>query len=168
MKIFIAQSIDGYIAGPDGSLEHLETFADSDFGYDAFIAGVDGIVMGRTTFDSFYAAHGWPYPDHLRAMIVTHRPLPRGVPAQIRASADIAAVQAEFPDAYVDGGFVINQFLARGAISEARIFTLPILLGSGIRLFPEGASGVERWQLLGTRAYPCGTVENHFAIGVKP
>ncbi len=165
MKIFIAQSIDGYIAGPDGSLEHMEAFGDSDFGYDAFIAGVDGIVMGRNTFDSFYDAHGWPYPPELRTMILTHRPLPRGVPEQIRASEDIATVQAEFPDAYVDGGFIINQFLARGAIREARIFTLPILLGTGIRLFPEGVSGVERWQLLGSKAYPCGTVENHFAIG---
>ncbi len=165
MKVFIAQSIDGYIAGPDGSLEHMEGFTDSDFGYDAFIAGVDGIVMGRTTFDAFYEAHGWPYPPELPAMIITHRPLPRGVPAGMRASEDLAAVQAEFPNAYVDGGHVINQFLARGAIDEVHLFTLPILLGGGIRLFPEGGSGVEHWRLLGSRAYPCGTVENHFAIG---
>lgn len=167
MKVFIAQTIDGYIAGPDGSLEHMEAFGDSDFGYDAFIASVDGIVMGRTTFDAFYETHGWPYPPELPAMIVTHRPLPRGVPEGMRASENLEVVQAEFPNAYVDGGFIINQFLARGAIDEARIFTLPILLGCGIRLFPEGASGLERWRLIGSKSYPCGTVENRYAIGVK-
>jgi len=165
MKMFIAQSIDGYIAGPDGSMEHLEPFSNSDFGYDAFIASVDGIVMGRGTFDAFYDTDGWPYPAHLPAMIMTHRPLPRDVPAQVRASEDIAAVLAEFPNSYVDGGHIISQFLSRGAISEARIFTLPILLGAGIRLFADGTTGFENWQLADSRTFPCGTVETHYLVG---
>ena len=58
----------------------------------------------------------------------------------------------------------VSQFLARNLIREARIFTLPILLGAGAPLFPEGVTGFERWALLGSKAYPCGTVENHYQI----
>lgn len=52
MKIYIAQTIDGYIAGPDGSISHLDAFQDVDFGYDEFIASVDGLIMGRNTLEA--------------------------------------------------------------------------------------------------------------------
>lgn len=164
MKIYIAQSIDGYISGPDGSLDHLEQFQDSDFGYDEFIAGVDGLIMGRNTLDAFYEQHGWPYPDTLPAVIMSHRLLPRGMPEHVRVSESIDVAAELYPNSYVDGGHVISQFLARNLIREARIFTLPILLGAGAPLFPEGVTGFDRWALLGSKAYPCGTVENHYQI----
>lgn len=164
MKIYIAQTIDGYIAGPDGSLDHLDAFQDSEFGYDEFIAGVDGIIMGRNTLDAFYEKHGWPYPEHLPAVIMTHRLLPRGMPEQVRVSESIDVAAELLPNSYVDGGHVIAQFLARGLIREARIFTLPILLGAGIPLFPEGAATLNRWTLSGSKSFPCGTVENHYII----
>lgn len=164
MKIYIAQTIDGYIAGPDGSIDHLDPFQDSEFGYDAFIATVDGIIMGRNTLDAFYEQHGWPYPDHLPAVILTHRLLPRGMPEHVRTSESIEKAAEMFPNSYVDGGHVISQFLARGLIREARIFTLPVILGAGIPLFPEGVTTQNRWTLAGSRSYPCGTVENHYNI----
>jgi len=164
MKIYIAQSIDGYIAGPDGSVSHLEAFQDTDFGFDEFIASVDGIIMGRNTLDAFFEDHGWPYPEHLPAVIMTHRLLPRGMPEQVRVSESIEIAADMFPNSYVDGGHVIAQFLARGLIREARIFTLPILLGGGSPLFPEGVATFNRWTLSGSKSYPCGTVENHYII----
>jgi len=164
MKIYIAQTIDGYIAGPDGSIDHLDAFQDSDFGYDEFIASVDGILMGRNTLDAFFEQHGWPYPEKLPAIIMTHRLLPRGMPEQVRTSESIAVAAEMLPNAYVDGGHVIAQCLARGLIREARIFTLPILLGAGIPLFPDGVTTTQRWALTGSKSYPCGTVENHYNI----
>ena len=164
MKIYIAQTIDGYIAGSDGSIDHLDAFQDSEFGYDEFIASVDGIIMGRNTLDAFYEQHGWPYPEHLPAVIMTHRLLPRGVPEQVRTSESIQVAADLFPNSYVDGGHVIAQFLARGLIREARIFTLPILLGAGIPLFPEGVMTTQSWTLIGSKSHPCGTVENHYKI----
>ncbi|HSF91157.1 MAG TPA: dihydrofolate reductase family protein [Paracoccaceae bacterium] len=164
MKIFIAQTIDGYIAGPDGSIDHLKPFEENEYGYDAFMASVDGIVMGRNTFDSFYPDHGWPYPASLPAIVMTHRILPQGVPSHVRVSESIDKAAELMPNAYVDGGFVISQCLARGLVKEARIFTVPVLLGTGVRLFPEGAHSPENWRLLANRAFPCGTVESHFQI----
>lgn len=164
MKIYIAQTIDGYIAGADGSLDHLDAFQDSDFGYDEFIASVDGILMGRNTLEAFYGQHGWPYPEDLPAIIMTHRLLPRGMPEQVRTSESIAVAAEMMPNAYVDGGHVIAQCLARGLIREARIFTLPILLGAGIPLFSEGVATTQRWTLIESKSYPCGTVGNHYNI----
>ena len=164
MKIYIAQTIDGYIAGPDGSLDHLEAFKDVDFGYDEFIAGVDGLIMGRNTLEAFYEDHGWPYPDTLPAIIMTHRLLPRGMPEHVRTSESIEVAAKLHPNAYVDGGHVIAQCLVRGLIREAQIFTLPILLGAGIPLFPEGVTTAQSWTLTGSKSYPCGTVENRYKI----
>ena len=164
MKIYIAQSIDGYIAGPDGSLDHLDAFQDSEFGYDEFIASVDGLIMGRNTLDAFYEQHGWPYPDTLPAVIMTHRLLPRGMPEHVKVSESIDVAAELYPNSYVDGGHVISQCLAKNLIREARIFTLPVLLGGGYPLFPEGLTAFNRWELLNSKAYPCGTVENHYKI----
>lgn len=164
MKVYIAQSIDGYISGPGGSLEHLDAFQDSEFGYDEFIASVDGVIMGRNTLDAFYEQHGWPYPDELPALIMTHRLLPRGMPEHVRVSESIEKAAELYPNAYVDGGHVISQFLARNLIREARIFTLPVILGGGVPLFPEGVSGFQRWNLVGSKSFPCGTVENRYTI----
>jgi dihydrofolate reductase len=167
MKIYIAQTIDGYIAGPDGSLDHLDAFQDVDFGYDEFIASVDGLIMGRNTLEAFYDQHGWPYPDALPAIIMTHRLLPRGMPDHVRTSESIEVAAKLYPNAYVDGGHVIAQCLARDLVREARIFTLPILLGAGIPLFPEGPQTNSRWTLIKAKSYPCGTVENHYNIPAK-
>ncbi len=167
MKIYIAQTIDGYIAGPDGSMDHMEAFQDNDFGFDEFIAGVDGLIMGRNTLDAFYDQHGWPYPDTLPAIIMTHRLLPRGLPEHVRTSESIEIAAEMHPNAYVDGGHVIAQCLVRGLIREARIFTLPILLGAGIPLFPEGVTTAQSWTLIGSKSHPCGTVENHYNIPAK-
>lgn len=164
MKIFIAQTLDGYIAGPDGSLDHLKPFEANDYGWDDFIATVDGMIMGRNTFDAIYPDHGWPYPESLPAIIMTHRILPQGVPAHVRVSESIDKAAELMPNAYVDGALVINQCLAKRLVREARIFTLPVLLGTGTRLFPEQEHRPETWQLAATRSFPCGTVESHFRI----
>ncbi len=167
MKIFIAQTIDGYIAGPDGSIAHLAPYEANEYGYDAFVASCDGVIMGRNTLDAFYPQHSWPYPDTMPACIMTHRVLPQGLPEHIRVSESIEVAAEKFPNSYVDGGFVINQFLMRGLIREARIFTVPVFLGTGIPLFSEGAAVQQTWQLMGSRQYPCGTVENHYFIPEK-
>lgn len=164
MKIFIAQTIDGYIAAPDGSVEHTKPFEDNDYGYDAFLDTVDGLIMGRNTLDSFIEEHGWPYPADMPSVIMTHRLLPRGVPEHVRTSESIEVAAELFPNSYIDGGHVTTQFLMRNLIREARIFTLPVVLGAGIPLFAEGVMTSAQWQLQASKSYPCGTVENHYII----
>lgn len=162
MKIFIAQTIDGFIAGPDGSLDHLEAFMGNDYGYDAFIASVDAVVLGRRTFDSIYTDHGWTYPEGLPGIVITSRALPAGVPKNVSTATDIAAVAAKYPDAYVDGGVTIRQSVDLDLVREARIFTLPLLLGSGSRLFPDAEHSLRTWTLVELKQFPCGTSMSHY------
>ncbi len=98
---------------------------------------------------------------------MTHRLLRRGMPEHVRTLESIEVAAKMLPNAYVDGGHVIAQCLARNLIREARIFTLPILLGAGIPLFLEGSTTTQSWTLMESKSYPCGTVESHYNIPAK-
>lgn len=149
--VFIATSLDGCIARGDGALDWLpgadagaEDDAEDggdDSGYAAFVATVDVLVMGRTTYDTVLGfGIGWPYT--LPVVVLSSRPLdtvPDG--ADVRheqgpvdeVAARLAA--AGFRRAYVDGGAVVQQFLAADLVDELTITQVPVLLGDGIRLF---------------------------------
>lgn len=150
-SVFIATSLDGYIARPDGALDWLpgadpqaEDFDGTppgDSGYDAFMASVDVIVMGRATYDSVLDfGVGWPYPRPV--VVLTSRPLdavPEGADVR-REQGPVTEVVARlgqdgFTHAYVDGGDVVQQFLAADLIDAMTITVVPVLLGQGIRLF---------------------------------
>jgi dihydrofolate reductase len=124
------------------------------------------VVIGRKTFDRIYPEHGWTYPANLRGIVMTARPLPQGVPNHVRTSRDPQAVFDRYPNAFVDGGAAtISQFLDLGLIREATIFTLPVRLGSGVRLFPMTQRSLDRWSLQYVKQFPCGTVGMTYAIG---
>jgi dihydrofolate reductase len=175
-SVFIATSLDGYIARRDGSIDWLESFEPvegEDYGYRAFMDSVDTIVVGRNTFDTVAAFPFWPYEDK-RVVVLTSRPvvLPaHAPPAGISAVADVQALytslEAEGADrVYVDGGKTIQQFLSAGLIDDLTITVLPILLGGGIPLF--GAMGAEqRLQLAESRAYPNGFVQGRYACAPR-
>lgn len=142
--VFIATSLDGCIARSDGDLDwlpHDEDLGDGDdHGYAAFVAGVDVIVMGRATYDTVLGfGVGWPY--ELPVVVLTHRPVDVPDGADVRtASGPVDAVVADleaagFASAYVDGGDVIQQFLAADLVDDMTITVVPVLLGDGIRLF---------------------------------
>lgn len=163
MKIFIAQTMDGFIAGEGGSLTHLDPFHGNDYGYETMIAEVGAVILGRRTFDVIVPMHGWTYPSHLTGVVMTSRPLPPGTPPQVVTATDPGDVAARHPDAFIDGGAeTIAQFLSRGLIREMRLFTLPILLGAGVRLFATDKTAPARWRLEEVRSFPCGTVETRY------
>jgi dihydrofolate reductase len=166
MRIFIAQTIDGFIAGENDSLDHLEAFAGNEYGYGEMIAKVPAVVLGRRTFDAIFPKHGWTYPEGMPGIVVTNRPLPDGLPDNVTAQSDIDVVARRFPGAFIDGGaMTIAAFLARGHVRDADIFTLPVLLGRGTRLFKGLQAPGRSWRLASVRSYPCGTVRSTYAIG---
>jgi dihydrofolate reductase len=163
MKLFIAQTLDGYIAGENDDLSYLQPYHGLDFGYDAHLESVDAIVLGRRTFDVIYPQFGWTYPGSLPGVVMSTRPLPAGTPAQVVTSTDPRAVAARYPNAYVDGGAgTIRAFLQIDAITEARIFTLPIMIGSGVRLFSEAPGFSLKWRLESSTVHGAGVVENRY------
>lgn len=150
----IAVSLDGKIARPDGSFDWLMDYPPQEFGIDAFLAEVDAIVMGRATYETVRGFGDWPHPD-IPTFVVTGRPLvdpPQRVEAR---PADFAALAAELEGkgarrVWVEGGGqVIRGMMAVGKLDVLEMALLPLVLGDGIPLFPEGTPG------LGLRLVKC-------------
>jgi dihydrofolate reductase len=162
LSVFIATSVDGYIATSDGSLDWLERAArpDEDYGFQDFLADVDALAMGRGTYD--HIAHLDPLPFGERPVYVFTHHLPEPRPGvtfwDLSPQAALARWEAQrFRRVYVDGGQVISDFLAEGLIDDLALTTAPVLLGSGRPLFhPIAPSG--RLRLEGVRSWPSGFV----------
>lgn len=60
-SVFIATSLDGFIARLDGGLDWLPADGGEPHGYDEFMATVDGIVIGRKTLETVLGFNAWPY-----------------------------------------------------------------------------------------------------------
>ena len=71
--VFIAVSLDGFIARPDGGIEWLRPFESEEHGYGAFFAGVDALVIGRGTYETVLGFPSWPYGGK-RVIVCTSRP----------------------------------------------------------------------------------------------
>ncbi len=136
--VFIATSLDGYIARLDGDLGWL-TSAEGlgDTGYERFMAGVDLLVMGRATYEKVLTFESWPY-DGRTVFVLSTRLATADDRIQVYASLSElveAIVATGARRVYVDGGKVIQSFLRAGLIDEMTITRAPVLLGEGLPLF---------------------------------
>ncbi|WP_372729362.1 dihydrofolate reductase family protein [Nocardioides sp.] len=148
--VFIATSVDGYIAQPDGGLDwltdppaesrHAAAHAGEDAppDYDAFTEGVSHLVMGRATYEKVLTFGFWPY-EHFRTVVISTTLTPgRDERITVVASVDDACALLDEEHAtqvYVDGGQVVTEFLGRGLIDELVISRAPVILGDGLPLF---------------------------------
>jgi len=176
--VFIATSLDGFIARPDGGLDWLPGMGEGedampeaeDHGYDAFIAGMDGIVMGGATFRVALGFDPWPYA--LPVVVVSRTLTESDVPAALRTritlarsieEARTATAASGWRHAYIDGGQVITAYLVAGAIADMVITRVPVLLGSGLPLFGRVPADI-RLRHLGTTTFPSGLVQSRYAV----
>lgn len=149
VRVYMASSLDGYIAGPDDDLSwlHEDDGAASEaptsqggVSYESFIADVGLMLMGRRTFDVVSEFDTWFYGD-LPIWVVTHRALDAPNEHVEATSGDIASIIARAKevagekDIYLDGGDLIRQALVEGLVDELIITYLPVVLGGGISLF---------------------------------
>lgn len=176
VSVFIAASLDGFIARPDGSLDWLETANASvppgeDCGYQAFMDTVDGLVIGRHTYETVLGFGCWPYAGK-RVIALSSQPLtaPAVADSLIEGSSEnppelLTRLQAEgLRHIYVDGGVTIRSFLCAGLVDRLTITTIPILLGQGRPLFGE-RKGDLSLRLESSRAYPFGFVQSTYRVG---
>ena len=185
VAVFIATSLDGFIARPDGAIDwllerHATAPPGEDFGYAAFMAGVDALVMGRKSFDTALGFEPWPYagtPVH----VMTRQPglaVPPARAADVRVrheppAALLAALAAEgVRRVYLDGGELIQAFLREDLVDQLTVTTVPVLIGQGRRLW--GALPADQaWALVAARHWDCGFVQathrrRRTAAGVPP
>jgi dihydrofolate reductase len=166
VRLFIAMSLDGYIAGPGHALDWL--FTDEDYGYDEFIASVDTLAMGRRTFEAVLGLGDWPY-DGLRTHVFSRSTNPPLDPRVTYTSSTPSAwVEERFAEEgrdlwVVGGGELIHSFLDEYLVDEIAVAIHPILLGGGIPLIPSG-SRRHSLRLTGHRAFGSGLVMNTYAV----
>jgi dihydrofolate reductase len=170
---YIAASLDGFIAAEDGSVAWLEAFQATDYGYEAFFAGIGTLVMGRATYDQVLRFGAWPYVGK-SCLVVSRRGIadpPEGVEAWKGDLASLAQHLAGLQERVwvVGGGKLIAGLLAEGALSELDLFVMPVLLGRGIPLFAGGHPPAQKLNLLETQSWPNGVVRLRYAIAeAKP
>jgi dihydrofolate reductase len=174
-SVFIATSLDGFIARKDGSIDWLEAAnqtipVGTDLGYERFFTSIDALVMGRKTFEQVLTFPEWAYAD--KPLIVLSRTLaalPTGVPANVSLSHEtpidlVSRLEREgFHHLYVDGGMTIQSFLQAGLIDEMTITIIPVLLGEGLLLFGQIARDVH-FSLVSISAYEFGFVQSTYRI----
>lgn len=144
--VYIATSLDGFIATSDGGLDWLEKIPNpeqNNYGYAEFIKSIDAIIMGRNTLEKVLTFGQWVYDKPVFILSNSLKELPEHLldKAEI-VCGDIEKIIAHLnqkgdENLYIDGGRVIQSFLQEDLIDEMIITRVPILLGKGISLFGE-------------------------------
>ncbi|UFM71643.1 dihydrofolate reductase family protein [Leclercia adecarboxylata] len=171
--VFIAVSLDGYIARQDGDIDWLLQRDDptEDHGYTAFIADKEWIVMGRGSYEKVLTFKEWPYdrPVLVLSRQLADTPVPEVLKGKVQFSRltpkdvlnDLAAQNVQ--RVYLDGGQVIQSFLREGLVADMVITTVPVLLGSGKPLFGSLSRDINL-TLLSSRSFPSGLVQSHYRL----
>lgn len=175
IAVFVATSLDGYIARSDGSMDWLNEAnrgvpRGEDCGYAAFVATVDVLVMGRASFEQVLTFESWPY-DGLKVIVLTHRALtlPAHLSEMVTASSETPATLVQRLSAqgakriYVDGGKTIQAFLAADLIDNLTLTVVPVMIGTGRPLF--GPARGDGWLVLeSVKTYAFGFVQSRYRV----
>ncbi len=173
-SVYVATSLDGFIARENGDIDWLPEGSDGkggeDYGYQAFIDSVDAIVMGRKTYELALSFDVWPYGAK-PVVVLSSRSL--AVPAHIAASVEAMSASPRdvlrllaargFHHFYIDGGRTIQGFLAEGLIQRLIITRVPILIGRGIPLFGPISHDLALRHVR-TRAFDDGLVQSEYRV----
>lgn len=164
--LYIATTLDGYIASLDGSIEWLISFeTNGDNGYTKFYRTVDALIMGSTTYEQIVGFGDWVYSGKL-TYVLTSRNLTSDRSDVVFIKGGIEAVlQALQHKNYgriwvVGGGKVASSFMAQELIDEFILTVMPIILGKGISLYQSVPE--QKLKLIGTTSYKSGAVELHY------
>lgn len=168
-SVFIGTSLDGFIARVDGGLDWLPEDGGEEHGYEAFMATVDALVIGRNTYETVLAFDEWPYGEKPVYVLSTRSlkpPPPNARMEQLSGDPHDIVRQLEergVGHIYVDGGVTIQGFLRAGLIQRLIITRIPVLLGEGIPLFGPLPHDV-RLEHVATRQYRTGLVQSEYQV----
>ena len=168
--VYIATSLDGYIATKDGGIDWLHEAPNptgEDFGFSKFMDGIDALIMGRKTYETVLSFDTeWPYK---KKVFVLSRSL-KDVDIALKGKAEIINGEIKeiisrlnekgYKNLYIDGGETVQSFLEESLIDELIITKIPIILGSGIPLFTEFKAS-QKFEHIETSEFS-GMVKSHY------
>ncbi|HWR73174.1 MAG TPA: dihydrofolate reductase family protein [Nitrospirota bacterium] len=175
-SVFIATSLDGFIARKDGSIDWLEmanaaTPKGENYGYQEFADSINVIVMGRYSYEKALTFSEWPYGEK-PVIVLSSRTV--AIPAVLNKTVSSSSEPPEdlmkrlssqgIKHVYIDGGVTIQGFLAAGLIDELTITLIPVLLGEGRPLFGPLTKDI-RLTHIATKAYENGFVQVKYRVG---
>lgn len=167
LSIFIATSLDGYIAKPNDDLSFLKIVEKEgeDYGYAAFSSTIDTIILGRKTYDWVLKEIGHSHYDHgdKKVYVITRTQRPAVGNTTFYTGDPVELIKQlkkeEGKNIYCDGGAeIINQLLKNDLIDEFIISIIPVLVGNGIRLFKDGRSE-QSLELVSTKTFDTGLTQ---------
>lgn len=170
LTIYIAASLDGYIAKPGDDLSFLKLVEreGEDYGYAAFTATIDTIILGRKTYDWVMKEIGTSHYDNGErdVFVITRTERPR-VGKTTFYTGNLAELVQQLKagngkNIYCDGGAeIINELLKNDLIDEFIISVIPVLLGNGTRLFKENRPE-QKLELVSAKTFESGLVQLHY------
>jgi dihydrofolate reductase len=166
--LYIAMSIDGYIAAQDGAVDFLNTVdeAGEDYGYSNFIKTVDTVIMGRKTYDKVMSLGiGWPHKDK-KCFILSRSKTNRTEYVTFYSNPVKDLIKSlrkeQGLNIYCDGGAgVVYELLKENLIDTFIISVIPCFLGKGIKLFREG-SPPKTLKLVKIIPFKSGLIQMHY------
>lgn len=173
--VFIATSIDGFIARPNGSIDWLEEYntllpPNEDCGYAQFYNATDCLILGRKTFEKVLSFPEWPFQTKPVFVFSKNKTSSnKALPESVHFVTETPKALLErlcnegFKKAYLDGGELIQSFLRQQLVSTLTITRIPILLGQGRRLFGE-LNGDIKLQHLQSKTWSFGFVQDLYRV----
>jgi dihydrofolate reductase len=170
LSIFIATSLDGYIAKPNDDLSFLKQVEKEgeDYGYAAFTSNIDTIILGRKTYDWVVREIGASHYDNgERNVYVITRTAKPPTGKTIFYTGDLPELIGQLKtetgkNIYCDGGAeIINELLKHDLIDEFIISVVPVLLGNGTRLFKDGRPE-HQLELVQAKTFETGLTQLHY------
>ena len=168
--VYIATSLDGFIATSDGGVDWLSEIPNpdqSDYGWADFMSRIDAIVVGRNTYEKVLTFDPWPYDKPVFVLSNSLDRVADGVADRAEiVSGDLRTVierlnKRGHRNLYVDGGKVIQSFLQEDLIDEMIITRVPVLLGGGIPLF-DSLTRHLAFSHVGTETFNDSLVKSHY------
>jgi len=175
VSVFIATSLDGFIARNDGSLDWLNEANASvpdgeDCGFQAFMDSVDALIMGCKTYEKVLSLGEWPY-GRTPVVVLSRNSISfsPSVPDTVTHSSEPPRDLLErlldggAKHVYVDGGITIQRFLSEGLVDEITVTVIPVILGDGISLFGAIENDIKLTHVC-TTAFDFGFVQTTYSV----
>lgn len=166
--LYIAMSLDGYIAQPNDDLSFLSIVEKDgeDYGYADFVSTIDTVILGRKTYDRVMKQVGeFPHTDK-NAYIITRTARPT-IGKTVFYTGDLTDLVRKLKsengkNIFCDGGAeIVNELLKNDLLDELIISVIPILIGNGTRLFKDGRPE-QKLKLLNVKTFDTGLTQLHY------